>query len=157
MDSIVEIINDAEKVPKAEFDWLASVVPAVKAVYARGVAAHMYQPTQALIFLNRELDQTASDELIAGYVESEDLRWHTWGGGMKGLSPEGGRHGDTAFRIATRTSDPERRVELLTRAWTDLHNDSAKAAAEILSIPELSSDDRAALKVKIAPILKKKP
>ena len=151
VDSLLEAIKDAEKVPQSEFDWLASVVSPEKAIYAKGAAYHLYQPSLALTLLNREIDQTPSDNLIAGYVESEDLRWKHGRSGMRWSDPAGGRHGDTAFRLSTRINDPARRMDLLTRAWTDLHNDSAKAAAEILAIPELS------IELRIAPILKKKP
>jgi hypothetical protein len=104
------------------------------------------------VYLGNQLDQSPNDDLIAGYVESEDLRWH-----HNTLSISGGRHGDTAFKLATRTQDPERRLALLERAWTDLNKDSAKEARAILEIPELKPDDRLALEERIAPHLAKKP
>ena len=105
-------------------------MPATHAAYAKGAVGHLFQPKQALIFLNGELDRFPDDDLIAGYVESADLQWH---GGT--LDPRGGQHGDTAFRLATRTSDPQRRIDLLTRAWTDLHKYSPQARGKFSRFP----------------------
>ena len=117
-----------------------SQVPEDHLAFTRGALGHLYQPRQALVVLSAELEKAHDDQLIAGYVQSEGLRWH-----RNSLSPAGGRHGDTAFRLATKTRDPRLRAELLAQAWTDLHKDSSKAARDILALPELSAEDHAAL------------
>jgi hypothetical protein len=153
LDSVFTIESNLDKLPKAEFAWIENLLPHDHVDYAKGALGHFYHPKQALIFLSAELDKVPNDELVAGYVESSDMSWHR----DSMLMPSGGRHGDTAFRLATRVQEPERRIELLVRAWTDLHKDSAQAAREILAIPELNPDDRAAVEAQVAPHLAKKP
>ena len=153
LDSLGNIESDRDKVPTAEIAWLENIVPASHAAYAKGALGHAFQPKAALIYLNAKLDQAPDDDLIAGYVESEDMKVHR----DVMLTPSGGRHGDTAFRLATRVQEPERRVALLVRAWTDLRKDSAEAAQAILAIPELNADDRVAIEAQVAPLLGKKP
>lgn len=145
--------SDLHKVPTKQIEWLANLLPADRIVYAMGAFGHAYNPTQALTFLNAEFDQQPNDDLIAGYVESEDMRWHQdWT-----LASEGGRHGETAFRLATRVQDPQRRAALLALAWRDLQKDSPQAAQQILAIPELDPNDRATLEAQAASLLKKNP
>jgi hypothetical protein len=140
IDHAEKILSDPAKIPAKEIAWAESQVPEDRLAFTRGALGHLYEPKQALIVLTAELERAHDDQLIAGYVKSEELRWHDGR-----LSPAGGRHGDTAFRLATKTRDPQLRAELLAQAWTDLHNDSATAARAILTIPELSVDDRATL------------
>jgi hypothetical protein len=140
VDHAESILSDPAKIPAKEMAWAESHVPADRLAFTRGALGHLYQPKQALIVLSAKLEEAHDDQLIAGYVKSEELRWQN---GM--LSPAGGRHGDTAFRLATKTRDPQLRAELLAPAWTDLHKDSATAAGAILTIPELSAEDRATL------------
>jgi RNA polymerase sigma factor (sigma-70 family) len=141
LDSVFNISSDLEQTPAKENAWLEKVLPSTRHEYARGALGHFYQPKQALIYLGKVLDEAPSDDLIAGYVESEDMKWHR----DFMLMPAGGRHGDTAFRLATRVQDPTLRVSLLVKAWRDLQKDSAPAAQEILLIPELGESDRTAL------------
>ena len=138
-----------KEVSKGQIEWVENNIPPSRQPYVKGAIAHIFQPSQALIEIGRQLDQAPSDDLIAGYVESEDL-------GNHGMGSKPGRHGDTAFKLATRTHDPTRRIELLVRAWTDLHKDSSKAAQEILETPELMQADRELLEERIAPLLEKK-
>jgi hypothetical protein len=147
LDFTFELVDDITKGDDLakQFAWIEKNVPADRFAFAKGALGHLYQPRQALLFLNTELDKAHDDQLIAGYVESEDMRWH-----QGTLRIAGGRHGDTAFRLATRVRDPELRASLLTRAWTDLLKDSPEGANEILSIGELTAADRAALAPAIA-------
>ena len=138
-----------KEITKAEVEWVEKNIPSSRQTYVKGAIAHLFPPPQALIELGKQLDQAPSDDLIAGYVESDRL-------GKHGMGSKPGRHGDTAFKLATRTNDPTRRIELLVRAWTDLHKDSAKAAQEILETPELMQADRELLVERIAPLLEKK-
>jgi RNA polymerase sigma-70 factor (ECF subfamily) len=151
-DTVFTIETDLTKVPATEIAWLEHLLPADRIVYAQGAFGHAYEPAQALIFLNGEFDKQPNDDLIAGYVESEDMRWHN---GTHSLN--GGRHGETAFRLATRVQDAQRRATLLAQAWKDLHDDSAQAAQEILAVPELDPNDRVALEAQAAAASKKKP
>ena len=153
LDSVWRVEDDLSKVPKAELEWVEKNIAPARQDYVKGALGHLFVPKQALIFLGQQLDASPNDDLIAGYVESEDMRWHPPGID----SVKDGRHGETAFKLAMRTSDPARRSELLVRAWTDLHKDSATAARQILEIPELSAEDRAALETRIAPLLEKNP
>ena len=152
LDSVFRVEDDLSKVPKAELEWVEKNIAPARQDYVKGALGHLFEPKQALIFLGQQLDASPNDDFIAGYVESEDMRWH---GGS--FAVKGGRHGETAFKLAMRTSDPARRSELLVRAWTDLHKDSATAARQILEIPELDAEDRAALETRITPLLEKKP
>lgn len=138
VDSADDIRWDVDHPIKAEVAWLETTVPPSQLSYAKGAIGHLYQPIQALIYLNAQLDRGADDDLVAGYVESEDLKRHR----DVLQTPSGGNHGDTAFRLATRVEDPQRRVALLVRAWKDLNRDEPAAARAILSIPELHPDDR---------------
>ncbi len=140
VDNAETILSDPAKIPVKELEWAGSQVPEDHLAFTRGALGHLYQPRQALVVLSAELEKDHDDQLIAGYVQSEGLRWH-----RNSLSPAGGRHGDTAFRLATKTRDPRLRAELLAQAWTDLHKDSSKAARDILALPELSAEDHAAL------------
>jgi RNA polymerase sigma factor (sigma-70 family) len=149
VDTIFDIERDPDKPPQAEAAaWLENHLPAELAMRAKGAVAHMLQPSAALIFLNRQLDAAPNDDLIAGYVESADLAWH--GEFMKSAESKDGRHGDTAFRLATRVEDPDRRFGLLARAWEDLHKDAPSAAREILNKVGLTTEDRAALEERFA-------
>lgn len=152
LDSVFRVEDDLSKVPKAELEWVEKNIAPARQDYVKGALGHLFEPKQAMIFLGQQLDASPNDDLIAGYVESEDMRWH---GGS--FAVKGGRHGETAFKLAMRTSDPARRSELLVRAWTDLHKDSATAARQILETPELDAEDRAALETRIAPLVEKKP
>lgn len=147
LDSCSDIGFDLAKMPKEQIAWVERMVPQSHLAYAQGAMGHSVQPKQALGFLNAKLDEAHSDDLIAGYVESEDLKRHR----DVISTPSGGNHGDTAFRLATRIQDSERRVALLVRAWRDLNKDDPKAAKQILEIPELTAHDRAAVEAQVAP------
>lgn len=140
IDNAEMILSDPTKTPAKQIEWAESQVPEDQLAFTRGALGHLYQPKQALIVLNAELERAHDDQFIAGYVKSEELRWH-----KNMLSPAGGRHGDTAFRLAAKTRDPQLKAELLAQAWTDLHKDSPDAARAIHTIAELSDDDRANL------------
>ncbi len=150
-DSTLWTESDLTKEPKDQIAWLEKILPADHLAYAEGALGHFYQPQQALIYLNAQLDRAPNDDLIAGYVESPDMKWHQ----EFTLTPSGGNHGETAFRLATRVEDSGRRVDLLVKAWTDLHADSQQAARAILTIPQLHADDRVKVEARIAPLLKK--
>ena len=145
LDSVRMIESDITKEAKEELEWIDKVVPSSRRDYAHGAFGHFYNPDAALSFLAAKLDEAHSDDLIAGYVESEDMKWH----GSR-MASNAGRHGATAFRLATRVVDIERRIPLLVRAWTDLNKDDSKKAREILTIPELCKEDRATVESQIA-------
>ena len=143
--------SSQNEITKAEVEWVERNIAPSHQTYVKGAIARLFPPTQALIELGKQLDKTPNDDLIAGYVESEDIRPHD------SDSSSFRKASDTAFKLATRTNDSVRRIELLVRAWTDLHKASLKAAQSILDSPELKQTDRVLLEGRIAPLMEKKP
>jgi RNA polymerase sigma factor (sigma-70 family) len=149
VDTAFGIKRDPKDLEQAEIiAWLDRHLPSDLATRAKGAAAHMLQPSVALTFLNQQIDAAPNDDLIAGYVESPDLKWHDeW---TKSADPRDGHHGETAFRLAARVQDAARRFELLAMAWEDLHKDAPAIARDILHKADLMPEDRTALEERFA-------
>jgi RNA polymerase sigma-70 factor, ECF subfamily len=147
LDSFRSFQADTKAAPVTAVEWVRTNVAVSHRSYATGVLGRWFRPKQALAFLEQRLDAGDGDDLIAGYVESDDVHWRRYS-----LPKAEGRHSEIAFKLAAQTKDPRKRTEWVLRSWNVIHRESATTAREVLEHVDLTAEDRAALESRLSTI-----
>ena len=139
--------NSEEGTHSAHIEWVEKNIPSARQSYVKGTLHRWFSPENALAILSKQLDEFPDDEVIAGYVESDDISGPVH---IFNMDEHAQACAETAFKLATRTSDPLRRIDLLLKAWMEFKEKmnffkQADPEQELLNRPELSPTDRVML------------